>query len=87
MTIQNHEPQQLNTIPDQQQDTTILHNVPDPSETATIQNVSEISDTTISNPQSPKITNDSNTLQIPVHNITHNTITDQNQNDTTNNTN
>ena len=40
MTIQNQEPQQLNTIPDQQQDTTILHNVPDPSEAATKQNVS-----------------------------------------------
>ena len=80
--FQNQEPQQLNTIRDQQQDTTIMHNVPDPSETATTQNVSEISDTTINNPQSLTITKDSIALQIPVPNITHNTISEQNQNDT-----
>ena len=33
--FQNQEPQQLNIVPDQQQDTTTLQNVPDPSETAT----------------------------------------------------
>ena len=49
--------------------------------------MSERSDITVNNPQSFTITNDSNILQIPVHNITQNTISDQNQNDTTHNTN
>ena len=73
----NQEPHQFNVVPYQQQDTTTLQNVPDPSETATIQNVSELSDLFINNPQSLTITNDSNILQVPVHNITQNLINDQ----------
>ena len=66
----------------------MFHNVPDPSVTATVQNVSEISDTTINNPQSLSITIDSNILQIPLlHNKTQNTIIDENQNVTNNITN
>ena len=76
--FQNQEPQQFNIVPDQQQDTTTLQNVPDPSETATIQKVSELSDVIVNNTQSLTITNDSNILQLPVRNITQNPITDQN---------
>ena len=64
-----------------------MQNIPDPSETALIQIVSELSDITIKNPQSRTITNDPNILQIPVHDITQNPINDLNQNDTTHNTN
>ena len=46
--------------PDSELVTTILQNIPDPSETATIQNISELSDETINNSQSITITNDSN---------------------------
>ena len=51
----------------------IIHfnNVPDPSETATKQNASEFSQETTTDPQSITITDNSNILQIPVHNITH----------------
>ena len=83
----NQKPQQFNIVPYRQQDTTTLQNIPDPSETALIQNVSELSDITIKNPQSRTITNDSNIIQIPVHDITQNPINDLNQNDTTHNTN
>ena len=61
--FQNQEPQQLNIVPDQQQDTTTLQNVPDPSETATIKNESELPDITINNSQSFTKINDSNILQ------------------------
>ena len=67
--FQNQEPQLFNIVPDQQPDTTTLQNVPDPSETATIQNVSELSVITVTIPQSFTITNGSNVLQIPIHNI------------------
>ena len=77
----------MNIIPDQQQDTTILQNVPDPSEIVTIQKVSELSDETINNTQSFTIPDDSNMIQIPVHNITQNTINYQDQDDPTHNTN
>ena len=40
--LQNQEPQQCNIAPNQIQDTTTLQSVPDPSETATIQNVPEL---------------------------------------------
>ena len=70
----------------QQQDTTTLQNIPDPSGTATMQNVSEFFDITINIPKSPTKTNYSNILQIPVHDITQNTINDQNQTDTTHDT-
>ena len=68
--FQNQEPQHFNIIPDPQQDTTTLQKIPDPFETATIQNVSERSDITMNIPQSLTITNDSNILQIlvPQHN-------------------
>ena len=85
--FQNQEPQQLKIVLDQQQDTTTIQNVLDPSKTATIQNVSELSDITVNSRQSFTITNDSNMLQKPVQKITENTISDQNQNDTTQNTN
>ena len=64
-------------IPDPQQVNTILQNIPDPSETATIQNASELSNTTTNNPQGITITNDSNILQILVHNMTQNPKNDQ----------
>ena len=85
--LQNQEPQKFIIIQDPQQSTTTLPYVPDPSETATIQNVSELSDETITNPQSLTITNDSNTLQIPVHAITQSPNNTQNQNNLTHNTN
>ena len=75
--LQNRKLQQFNIKPDQQQDTTTLQNVPDPSETATKQNLSELSGVTVKIPQSFTISNDSNILQIPVHNITQNPINDQ----------
>ena len=78
----HQEPQQFNKLLYQQPDTTALQNVPDPSETATIQNVSELSDITINNPQNLTKTNDSNILQIPVHDITQNPNNNQDQNDT-----
>ena len=80
--FQTQEPQQLNITPDQQQqDTTILQNVPDPSETALIQNVSELSQETVHITQTFTLTNDSNLIQVPIHNITQNTTNDQDQND------
>ena len=65
----NKEPRQFNIKPYQQPDTTTLQHRPDPSETATIQNVSELSDIPKNNPQSLTITNDSTILQIRVHDI------------------
>ena len=85
--FQTQEFQQFNTIPDPQQVTTMLQNLPYPSEIATIQNVSELFDETINNPQSITITNDSNINQLPVHNITQNPINDQTLNDAIQNTN
>ena len=80
--FQTQEPQQLNLTPDQQQqDTTILQNVPDPSETALIQNVSELSQETVHITQTFTLTNDSNLIQVPIHNKTQNTTNDQDQND------
>ena len=83
----NQEPQHFNTVPYQQQDTTTLQNVPDPSETATQQNVSELSDISMNNPESLTITNDSNILRTPVHKITQNPVNDHNRNGTTHNLN
>ena len=85
--FQNQEPQQFNIIPDPQHVTTTLQNVPDPSETATKQNISELSDETVNNTQSFTITNASNILNIPLRDITPDPIRDQTQNDTTHNTN
>ena len=53
-----------------------------PSETATIQNTSELSEDTVPNTQSFTITDDSNLIQIPTHNITQNEFNNQNQNNT-----
>ena len=53
-----------------------------PSEIATIQNASELSKETIQNTRNFTITNDSNPIQIPTHNITPNEINNQNQDKT-----
>ena len=58
--FENQEPQHFNIIPDPQQITTTLQNVPDPFETATIQNVSELTDGPVTNTQSLTKTNYSN---------------------------
>ena len=70
--FQNQEPQNFNIIPDPQQVTTTLQHVPDPSETATNQNVSELSDETVKNTQSIAITNDSYTNSFTQHNTKSN---------------
>ena len=60
-----------------------------PSETATIQNTSELSEETVQtvqNTQSLIRTNDSNLIQIPTHNITPEETNNQNQDDTSNTT-
>ena len=54
----------------QNQEAPHFNNIPDPSETDTIQNVSELSEETMKNPESIKTTDDSNIVQIPFHNIT-----------------
>ena len=53
-----------------------------PSETATIQNTSEHSDETVQNTRSFTLTDDSNLIQIPTHNITQNEFNNQNQDNT-----
>ena len=53
-----------------------------PSETATTQNTSEISEETVQNTRSFTITDDSNLIQIPTHNITQNEFNNQNQDNT-----
>ena len=57
-----HDPelQQLNTIPEQQQNISTLQILPDLFDTSTVQNVSELSDNTIKITQLFTITNDSN---------------------------
>ena len=60
------------------QDINLPQHIPNPSENAPIQNVSKPSDITTNNPQSNAITNDSNILQIPIHNVTQNTLPNQN---------
>ena len=50
-----------------------------PSETATEQNTSEFSEETIQNTQNFTITNDSNLIHVPTHNITQDEIDNQNQ--------
>ena len=57
---------------------------PNPSETNTIHNTSEFSEETVQNTQSLTITNDSNRIIIPTHNITQNDITNQSQDNTSN---
>ena len=88
--FQTQDPHQLNPLYPQ------ISQVPDlqqinPSETATKQNTSELSDETeqieqnVQNPQSLTITNDSNLLQFLTHNITPEETNNQHQ-DTTSNT-
>ena len=57
---------------------------PNPSETNTIHNTSEFSEETVQNTRSFTITNDSNRIIIPTHNITQNDITNQSQDNTSN---
>ena len=56
---------------------------PNPSEIHTLPNTSELSDETVQNPQSFTITEDSNLIAIPTHNITQRT-TNQNQDNPSN---
>ena len=55
---------------------------PNPSETTTIHNTSEFSEETVQNTRSFTITDDSNLIIIPTHNITQNEFTNQNQDNT-----
>ena len=55
---------------------------PNPSETTTIHDPSEISDETVQNTRSFTTTDDSNILLIPTHNITQNEFNNQNQDNT-----
>ena len=57
---------------------------PNLSETNTIHNTSEFSEETVQNTQSLTITNDSNRIIIPTHNITQNDITNQSQDNISN---
>ena len=55
---------------------------PNPSETTTIHYTSEFSEETVQNTQSFTITDDSNPILIPIHNITQNEFNNQNQDNT-----
>ena len=87
-------PQQLDPLSPQIPLVSDLQHI-NPSNTATIHNTSELSDETVQpeeqteqtvqNTQSHTITNDSNLIQIPIHHITTDETTNQNQ-DTTSNT-
>ena len=57
---------------------------PNLSETNTIHNTSEFSEETVQNTRSLTITDDSNRIIIPTHNITQNDITNQSQDNTSN---
>ena len=57
---------------------------PNPSETNTIHKTSEFSQETVENTRSLTITDDSNRIIIPTHNITQNDITNQSQDNTSN---
>ena len=79
--FQNSDPPQeqplyppLSQIPDIQQ--------PNPSETTTIRDTSEFSEETVQNTRSFTITDDSNLILIPTHNITQNEFNNQNQDNT-----
>ena len=77
----------MNTIPDQQQNIATLQNLPDLSDTTTVQEISELFDVIINTTQSFTMPTDSNVLQITIHNITQNVNLDLNQNDTNTNSN
>ena len=55
---------------------------PNPSETTTIRDTSEFSEETVQNTRSFTITDDSNIIIIPTHNITQNEFNNQNQDNT-----
>ena len=55
---------------------------PNPSETTTIHDTSEFSEETVQNTRSFTITDDSNLILIPTHNITQNEFNNQNQDNT-----
>ena len=57
---------------------------PNPSETTTTHNTSEFPEETVQNTRSFTITDDSNLIIIPTHNITQNEFTNQNQDNTSN---
>ena len=86
-------PQQINPLyPQISQVSNLQHNV-NPSETATIHNTSELSketekheEQTVQNTQSITITNDSNLIQVPIHNNTIEETTNQNHDITSNTT-
>ena len=82
--FQNPEPHQLNPLYPQLPQVSDIQQL-NPSETVTIQNASEFSEETeqtVQNTQSLTITNDSNLMQIPTHNITQNETNNQKQNTT-----
>ena len=76
--FQNPEPHQLHPLYPQLPQVSDIQQA-NPSETATIQNASEFSEETIQNTQSFTITNDSNLIQVPTHNITQDEVDNQNQ--------
>ena len=57
---------------------------PNLSETNTIHNTSELSEETVQNTRSFTITDDSNLILVPTHNISQNEFTNQNQDNTSN---
>ena len=82
--FQNREPQQLNQLYPQLPQASDKQPL-NPSETATMQNASEFSEETVQtvqNTHSLTITNDSNLIQIPTHNITRVENNNQNQDNT-----
>ena len=79
--FQNLEPHQVHPLYPSLPQVSEIQQV-NPSETATIQNASEFSEETVQNKQSFTITNDSNLIQIPTHNITQNEINNQKQDNT-----
>ena len=89
--FQTQEPHQLNPLYPQTPQVFDLQQI-NPSETATIQNTSELSEETeqteqtVQNTQSLTIPNDSNLIQIPTQNITQDETNNQNQDDTSNTT-
>ena len=82
--FQNPEPHQLNPLYPQIPQASDMQQL-NPSETATIQNASEFSEETVQpvqNTQSLTITNDSNLIHVPTHNITSDETNNQNQDNT-----
>ena len=82
--FQNQQPYQINPLYPQLTQTSDTQQL-NPSETATLQNTSESSEEseqTVQNTQSFTITNDSNLIQVPTHNINPDQTSDPNQNTT-----